>query len=77
MSTFDKFLQNINEVQEFITSCSCCKMNKQHNYKYVKYDDDMVVHNNIMFDMRNINFNPDTPDTPDKSEWTDCALYEE
>lgn len=70
MSKFDKFILNINEIQEFITSCSCCKM-KQHNYIYVKYDDDVIVHDNVMFDMKNINF------TPDKPEWTDCALYEE
>lgn len=71
MSTFDKFMLNINEVQAYITSCSCCKMNKQPSYKYVKYDDDMIVHDNIMFDMKNINF------VPDNTEWTDCALYEE
>lgn len=71
MSKFDKFILNINEVQEFIISCSCCKMNKQHNYKYVKYDDDIIVCDNVMFDMKNINF------TPEDAEWTDCALYEE
>jgi hypothetical protein len=71
MNTFDKIKLNITEVQVYITSCSCCKMNKHQNYKYVKYDDDMIVHDNIMFDMKNINF------APNDTEWTECSLYEE
>lgn len=67
MDTLDSFILSI----KHITSCSCCKMSKyQQKYKFVKYDDEVVVCNNIMFDMKDINFTPDV-------EWTDCPLYEE
>lgn len=60
----------VDELTVYLTSCSCCKLNTKHKYKYVKYEDDVHIRNNIMFDMKNINFTPDI-------KWTNCDLYEE
>jgi hypothetical protein len=49
----------------------CCK--PKHTYQYVRYDDDTVVHNNILYDMRNINFGVDS--NADR-QWRTCDLYE-
>lgn len=49
----------------------CCK--PKHNYHYVQYDDDTIIHDNILYDMKNINFGVDS--TIDR-QWRTCDLYE-
>lgn len=71
---FTKYNFNLNEFEIYITSCNCCRMKNKNKYNYVKYEDDMKIRNNIMFDMKNINF---TPDFDDNIEWTNCSLYED
>jgi hypothetical protein len=51
----------------------CCnKYNK--GYKFVKYEDDTICHNNILYDMTNINF---TPSITEDRQWRTCDLYED
>lgn len=53
----------------------CCK--PKHGYNYVQYEDDVVVHNNVLYDMRNINFGIDAKfDKSADRQWRDCDLYE-
>lgn len=53
-----------------IKMINCCRMKQKHKYKYVKHEDDINYRNNIVFDLKGINFAPDI-------QWTDCDLYEE
>jgi hypothetical protein len=39
---------------EAVVRIFCCK--PRNGYKYVHYEDDVVFHNNVLYDMRNINF---------------------
>lgn len=59
-----------NKIVSVIDFVNCCKMNKKNKYKYVKHEDDINYRNNIMFDLKGINFAPEV-------QWTDCDLYEE
>lgn len=59
------------EFKVYLTSCSCCRMSTKQQYKYVKYEDEeILIQNNILYNMNEINFTPDI-------EWTNCALYED
>lgn len=64
---------NINEsIISIIDLVNCCKMKQKqkHKYKYVKHEDDVNYRNNIIFDMKGINFAPEI-------HWTKCDLYED
>lgn len=50
----------------------CCNPQK-HTYHYVRYEEDTVVHNNVLYDMKNINFGVDN--NVDR-QWRTCDVYE-
>lgn len=58
-----------NKIAAIVDYVNCCKLNKKHKYKYVKYEDDINNRNNIMFDLKGIEFSPEI-------QWTNCELYE-
>lgn len=59
-----------NKIVSVIDFINCCKLNKKHECKYVKHEDDIKYRNNIMFDLKGINFAPEV-------QWTYCDLYED
>jgi hypothetical protein len=58
-----------NKLVLIIDFVNCCKMKQKQKYKYVKHEDDINYRNNIMFDLKGINFAPEI-------QWIDCDLYE-
>lgn len=66
----------VDKVIALCTKIFCCK--PRNGYKYVQYEDDTIVHNNVLYDMRNIDFGVTHHDNNKADrQWRDCDLYEE
>lgn len=57
-----------NTILSIIDFVNCCNLKEKTTY--VKHEDDINYRNNIVFDMKDINFAPEI-------QWIDCELYEE
>jgi hypothetical protein len=73
-------LKRMKHIYKSLVRIMCCQ---PRGYHYMQYNDDLNIHDNVLFDMRNVNFHPfesTSTEHPlpsyDSKEWRDCHLFE-